>query len=57
MPDKIRSFRDLDAWKVGMELALLSYSFAKRLPSTERFELAAQIRRAAVSVPSNVAEG
>jgi four helix bundle protein len=54
---EIRSFRDLDAWKASMKLALEAYSVAKQLPSTERFELSAQIRRAAVSVPSNVAEG
>ena len=53
----IKSFRDLDAWRVGMDLALLAYDLAKRLPPTERFELASQMRRAAVSVPSNVAEG
>ena len=57
MQSDIRSFKDLDAWKVSIELALISYELAKRLPSTERFELSAQIRRAAVSVPSNVAEG
>ena len=57
MQSDIRSFKDLDAWKVSMELALISYELAKRLPLTERFELSAQIRRAAVSVPSNVAEG
>ena len=54
---EIRSFRDLDAWKASMKLALEAYSVAKQLPSSERFELSAQIRRAAVSVPSNVAEG
>ena len=54
---EIRSFRDLDARKASMKLALEAYSVAKQLPSTERFELSAQIRRAAVSVPSNVAEG
>ena len=57
MQSDIRSFKDLDAWKVSIELALISYELAKRLPLTERFELSAQIRRAAVSVPSNVAEG
>ena len=40
-----------------MKLALEAYIVAKQLPATERFELSAQIRRAAVSVPSNVAEG
>jgi four helix bundle protein len=53
----IRSFKDLDAWKVSIELVLIAYELAKRLPLTERFELSAQIRRAAVSVPSIVAEG
>jgi four helix bundle protein len=57
MQSDIRSFKDLDAWKVTMELAVLSYELAKRLPLTELFELSAQIRREAVSVPSNVAEG
>jgi four helix bundle protein len=54
---EIRSFRDLDAWRASMKLAVEAYAVAKQLPSTERFELSAQIRRAAVSVPSNVAEG
>ena len=53
----IRSFRDLDAWNIAMSLALACYGVAKRLPADERFELSAQIRRAPVSVPSNVAEG
>ncbi len=53
----IQSFRDLDTWKVSMNLTVLAYALAKRLPATERFELAAQIRRAAVSIPANVAEG
>ena len=54
---EIRSFRDLDAWRASMSLAVVAYGVAKQLPATERFELAAQMRRAAVSVPSNVAEG
>lgn len=53
----IRSFRDLHAWNAGMDLVLTTYALAARLPSAERFELGAQLRRAAVSVPSNVAEG
>jgi four helix bundle protein len=54
---EIRSFRDLDAWRASIRLAVVVYGVAKQLPATERFELAAQMRRAAVSVPSNVAEG
>lgn len=53
----IKSFRDLDVWKVAMDLAVACYDLAGFLPSAERFELGAQIRRAAVSIPSNVAEG
>jgi four helix bundle protein len=53
---QIRTFRD-HTWQAAMRLAVHVYSIAKQLPATERFELAAQMRRAAVSVPSNVAEG
>jgi four helix bundle protein len=54
---QILSFRDLDAWKAAIELVLAAYDVAHQLPTTERFELAQQMRRAAVSVPSNIAEG
>jgi four helix bundle protein len=57
MGGEIQSFRDLDAWKVSMDLCVLTYELAKRLPPSERFELSAQIRSAATSIPSNVAEG
>ena len=53
----IRSYRDLRVWQLGMDLALASYDIAKKLPAFERYELASQIRRACVSVPSNIAEG
>src|SRR5262245_16265723 len=53
----IVSFRDLDAWNVGMDLVVAVYDLASRLPQTERYELSAQVRRAVVSIPSNVAEG
>jgi four helix bundle protein len=53
----IRSYRDLDAWQAGMELLVIIHDIASRLPQIERFELASQLRRAAVSIPSNVAEG
>ena len=55
--DGIKSFRDLDAWNVAMELADACYSVAKRLPTEERFGIGAQLRRSCVSVPSNIAEG
>ena len=54
---EIVSFRDLDAWKVAMDLVVSIYSLASRLPASERYELSAQLRKAAVSIPSNIAEG
>ena len=53
----IVSYRDLEAWKAAMNLLLAAYAVARLLPQAERFELSAQMRRAAVSVPSNIAEG
>ena len=53
----IRSYRDLDVWQRSMELALESHALVRRFPIDERFALTAQMRRAAISVPSNVAEG
>ena len=54
---EIRSYRDLDAWQAAMHLTVLVYAVARRLPPDERYGLSAQVRRAAVSIPSNVAEG
>jgi four helix bundle protein len=53
----IQSFRDLHAWQSATELTLLAYAVAKRYPPSERFELSTQVRRSAVSIPSNIAEG
>jgi four helix bundle protein len=53
----IRSFRDLEVWQIAMDLVVSVYKVANRFPSSETFELSAQVRRAAVSVPSNIAEG
>src|SRR5712671_6514673 len=49
--------RELDVWRSSMDLATAIYSLTKRLPNSERFGLVNQMRRAAVSVPSNIAEG
>jgi four helix bundle protein len=51
------TYRTLVAWQHAMELAVEIYTFSKTFPSDERFELTQQIRRCAVSVPSNIAEG
>lgn len=53
----VRSFRDLVAWQRGMELAELVYSETRQFGESERFGLVAQMRRAAVSIPWNIAEG
>ena len=54
---EIKTFRDLIAWQVGMDTVVLTYEVTADFPSDERFGLVSQMRRAAVSVPSNVAEG
>jgi four helix bundle protein len=54
---EIRSYRDLLIWQKGMALAKQVYAMTRAFPGDERFGLTAQMRRAAVSVPSNIAEG
>jgi len=50
-------FKKLVVWQKGMELTRLVYAVIKEFPSEERYALADQLRRAVVSVPSNIAEG
>ncbi|MBC7773546.1 MAG: four helix bundle protein [Pyrinomonadaceae bacterium] len=54
---EIRTFRDLFAWQRGMALARQVYKVTKLMPPDERFGLTMQMRRAVVSIPSNIAEG
>jgi four helix bundle protein len=54
---KILHYKQLKVWQKGMELAKLIYKLTARFPAEEKFGLVAQMRRAAVSVPSNIAEG
>jgi four helix bundle protein len=49
--------KDLDVWKKSMDLVELIYGLTSQFPSDERFGLISQMRRAAVSIPSNIAEG
>lgn len=53
----MRDFRKLDIWKNGIELVKQVYQLTKKLPPEEKFGFKSQITRAAVSVPSNIAEG
>ncbi len=50
-------YQDLDVWKLGRELAKEAYRLTAGFPKSEQFGIIAQIRRAAVSIPANIAEG
>ena len=54
---KTKSYKDLIVWKKAIELVLAIYKLTKRFPKTEQYGLISQLRRAAVSIPSNIAEG
>ncbi|WP_412069815.1 four helix bundle protein [Rubrivirga sp. IMCC43871] len=56
-PRQIRSFEDLEAWQLAVALAEALYRATDAFPAEETFGLRSQMRRAAVSVPSNIAEG
>ncbi|MCK6477547.1 MAG: four helix bundle protein [Phycisphaerales bacterium] len=53
----IRTFKDLLVWQKGMKLAKSIYRITAKMPESERFGLTGQMRRAAISLPSNIAEG
>ena len=53
----VKTHKDLDVWKKAMELAERLYLLTGKFPKEEQFGLVAQIRRSAVSIPSNIAEG
>lgn len=53
----MRNFRNLDIWKEGIEIVKHIYKLSEKLPLEEKFGLKSQITRAAVSIPSNIAEG
>lgn len=57
MMTKIKDFRDLDVWKLGKEIVVDVYRTSKEFPKEEMYGLVSQLRRAAVSIPSNIAEG
>ena len=55
--ERVRSYRDLKVWQAGMNLAEQAYRLTRLFPRDELFGLTSQIRRAAASIPANIAEG
>ena len=53
----MRNFRDLEIWKKGINLAKEIYIITNLFPKEEKYGLTRQIRRCAISIPSNIAEG
>jgi len=56
-PESVASYRDLVVWQKAMALVSAVYKLTRAFPNSERFGLTSQIQRAAVSIPSNIAEG
>ncbi len=54
---EMRDFRNLEIWNLGRQFAVLCYRETAAFPKEEQFNLTSQIRRAAVSIPANIAEG
>lgn len=54
---QVKSFKDLKVWEKSYKLSLEIYKATRNFPSEERFGLTSQVRRSAISIPSNIAEG
>lgn len=54
---RIKGFKDLRVWQGGMKLVDLVYELSRKFPKEELYGLTSQVRRASISVPSNIAEG
>ncbi|HPG09227.1 MAG TPA: four helix bundle protein [Saprospiraceae bacterium] len=53
----MRDYKNLEIWRLGMEIASIIYELVDQMPSIERYNLQSQMIRSAISVPSNIAEG
>jgi four helix bundle protein len=54
---RIESYRDLVVWQQAMDLVVMCYRITEQFPSNEQFGLTFEVRKSAVSIPSNIAEG
>ncbi|MBI2870766.1 MAG: four helix bundle protein [Candidatus Omnitrophica bacterium] len=54
---KVKSYKELEVWKKGIEIVNMVYAIANSFPDGEKYVLAAQMQRSALSIPSNIAEG
>ena len=57
MSEKLKNYKDLKVWQRSYQLCLEVYKITKEFPDEEKYGLTSQLRRAAVSVPSNISEG
>ncbi|OPY76853.1 MAG: hypothetical protein A4E64_01334 [Syntrophorhabdus sp. PtaU1.Bin058] len=55
--NKIKNFKDLKVWQKGIEIVIDTYALTKKFPKEELYSLTTQIKRSAISIPSNIAEG
>lgn len=55
--NNIQSHKDLKVWQESMDLTIFIYNMVNKFPDYEKFALSSQMRRAAISIPSNIAEG
>ena len=57
MGEKIKSYKDLEVYQKAYQIAIEVYKATQDFPASERYEITSQIRRAAISIPANIAEG
>jgi len=53
----LKTYRELEVWQKAMDLVVSVYRLSGELPATEKYGLASQLQRSAVSIPANIAEG